>query len=84
MQTQATLRQATGAQIETIEANAYNDLARQMEAQGIHLTHDQADQIGDLGLDWLTRRLGLTVEADAHGVTFTPASEASRYVGDHH
>ena len=56
--------------VETIRQQSYNDFAREMRAQGVHLTFDQFDEIGDLGRDWLRRRLGLSLRAADDGVYF--------------
>lgn len=41
---------------------------------GLRLTHEQRDEIGDEGHDWLCQRLGLAWESDYEGVTYGPRS----------
>lgn len=62
---------ATNAHITAINAQAYNAAAREM-ADGVRLTHEQSDEIGELGKAWLTSRLGLTPTTDDAGVTYRP------------
>lgn len=68
---------ASREEMQTIRSRAYNDTARAMQAEGVELTHRQADDLGDEGLDWLRDRLGLTVTADDSGVTAEPAAVRS-------
>lgn len=64
---------ATREQLETIELQAYNDAAREMASDGVDLTHRQAERIGDTGIAWLERRLGLRCTATDDGVECEPA-----------
>jgi hypothetical protein len=59
---------ATQDEMQTIMARAYNDTARDMERDGVTLTYAQADRIGDDGIDWLTKRLGLSCHETDGGV----------------
>lgn len=59
---------ATDTHIATIRARAYNETAREMARTGVYITHEQADEIGDVGMDWLRTRLGLEIETDDRGV----------------
>lgn len=56
--------------LQTIRRQAFDDGARFIVEHGIMLTHDEADEIGDVGFDWLKNRLGLTVTTDDEGVYF--------------
>jgi hypothetical protein len=64
----------TREQYDTVAARAYNDCAREMQREGVVLTHAQADRLGIEALDWLRTRLGLRVEETAEGVECSPAS----------
>lgn len=66
---------ATRAQIETIEARAYDDVAREMASEGLELSYEQADAIGDDGIAWLEQRLGLRCTETDVGVECTPRQE---------
>ena len=58
----------TDMHLDTIRRARYNATAREIAAHGISLSHEQADEIGDVGCDWLRTRLGLTIETTARGV----------------
>ena len=62
---------ATEIQIATIRARRVDDTARAMMASGVTLTHDQADDLGDEAMSWLTSRLGLRVTETDRGVECT-------------
>jgi len=64
---------ATTEQMNTIRVRAINDEARAMMEDGVDLTHAQADEIGADGLDWIARRLGLSVQETCDGVECSPA-----------
>lgn len=61
---------ATEAHIAAIKSMAFNAAATEMRMYGVSLTHEQADEIGDEGCDWLRSRLGLNAATDDVGVTF--------------
>ena len=59
---------ATEEQIATIRARRIDAVARAMMTGGVTLTHEQADDLGEDGVDWLKTRLGLTVRETDRGV----------------
>jgi len=61
---------ATKAHVEAIKSMAFGAEATEMRMHGVSLTHDQADEIGDEGCDWLRSRLGLNANTDDAGVIF--------------
>ena len=61
---------ATEAHIAAINAKAFNAAAREM-LDGVRMTHEQSDEIGDEGKMWLIARLGLAARTDDAGVTYT-------------
>jgi hypothetical protein len=63
---------ATAAQIDTIRARRVDATARAMMTDGVTLTHEQADDLGDEAMVWLRTRLGLSVETTDAGVVATP------------
>jgi hypothetical protein len=63
---------ASNEEIETIAARAYDDVAREMEAEGVELSYAQADALGDEALDWLRTRLSLDVQETDEGVICMP------------
>lgn len=63
---------ATESQIAAIRARRVDDTARAMMAEGVTLTHEQADDLGDEAMGWLSSRLGLTVTETDSGVECTP------------
>jgi hypothetical protein len=65
---------ATASEVATIRAARVDTIARRMMARGVRLSHDQADDLGDVGIDWLRTRLGLTVTTDDRGVLALPAT----------
>jgi hypothetical protein len=77
---------ATEIQIATIRARRVDDTARAMMADGVTLTHEQADDLGDETMSWLSSRLGLTVRETDSGVECVadlPTIELSSYdLGD--
>lgn len=62
---------ATATQIEQLRLRAVNDVTREIAAQGIRLTHDQADDLGAEVVDWMRTRLGLSIETTDRGVDAT-------------
>lgn len=66
------IKKATRTQISTILAAAVNATARAMAQKGVALSHKQADEIGDLGVDWLKNRLNLQVVETDQGVVCIP------------
>lgn len=71
---------ATETQIATIRARRVDDTARAMMAQGVTLTHKQADDLGDEATDWIAARLGLRVTETDRGVECTPAPATRKIV----
>lgn len=69
------IKTASRAQIQTILSARVDSVARKIEMNGLALTHRQADEIGDLGIDWLKNRLGLQVVETDHGVVCTPVNK---------
>lgn len=63
---------ATDEQMATIEARRVDDTAREMMDEGVTLTWEQADEIGDEGASWLKSRLGLVSKTSDRGVSFSP------------
>lgn len=61
---------ATEKQIQAILAQAANSITREIRDNGICLTHEQSDEIGDIGRDWLRDRLGLRAMSSDVGVEF--------------
>jgi hypothetical protein len=59
---------ASKAQMEAIEARAYNDVAREMASEGLELSYEQADSLGDDGIAWIEQRLGLRCTETDEGV----------------
>jgi hypothetical protein len=66
---------ATVEQIATIRARRVDDTAREMMREGVSLTWEEAETVGDEGCAWIARRLGLTKAADAEGVHFVVIGE---------
>lgn len=63
-----TPRSATALTLETIRARRVDDEARRVSREGVLLTHDEADALGDEGLDWLRTRLGLRAKETDRGI----------------
>lgn len=63
---------ATEDQITQLRRHAVNDMTREIMANGIKLTWEQADDLGDEVLDWMGKRLGLKSRTTDAGITFTP------------
>jgi hypothetical protein len=64
---------ATEVQIIQLRRRAVNDVTREIMANGIKLTWEQADDLGDMVLDWMGKRLGLKSRTTDAGITFTPS-----------
>lgn len=60
------------AKMQTIQSMAYNDIAREMQTNGLELTYAEIGLLGDDKIDWLTKRLGLRAETNCNGVVFRP------------
>lgn len=60
------------AQLEEIRHHAVNDVTREIMSNGIKLTWDEADDLGDETLDWMRTRLGLKSSTTDSGITFKP------------
>lgn len=63
---------ARTAQIEQLRCMAVNATTRAIAADGIELTYAQADDLGEVVLDWMTSRLGLSISETDSGVVATP------------
>jgi hypothetical protein len=66
---------ATEVQLAAIAARAVDDVARAIARDGLVLTWEQAEEIGDAGGQWLRDRLGLRATTSDRGVTYRPATE---------
>ncbi|UOF82281.1 hypothetical protein [Caudoviricetes sp.] len=63
---------ATQTQIQAIRAQAVNSITREFRTRGITLTHEQSDEIGEIGRSWLINRFLLRAVVTDVGVEFTP------------
>lgn len=63
---------ATEPQITQLRRHAVNDVTREIMAHGVKLTWDQAEELGDETIDWMSGRLGLNRQTSDTGVIFTP------------
>ena len=72
---------ATETQLATIRARRIDATARAMMAEGVTLSHDQADELGDESLGWIAGRLGLRVVETDVGVECSPAAPACDHCG---
>lgn len=59
-----------------LRARAVNDVTRAVAVNGLHLTHEQADDLGEETLAWCRRRLRLTMHDTHEGVDLVPARGA--------
>lgn len=79
------LNTATDEQIEQLRRHAVNDTTRPIAAEGILLTHEQADDLGEEVLGWMYGRLLLNIQATDRGVECAPpksyTGEESRRLG---
>jgi hypothetical protein len=66
---------ATTTEMETIRARRVDDEARRMMRAGVTLTWAEAAEIGDEGVDWIRRRLGLESVTDEVGIAFAHRDE---------
>ena len=64
---------ATEPQITQLRRHAVNDVTREIMAHGVKLTWDQAEELGDETIDWMSGRLGLNRQTSDTGVVFTPS-----------
>lgn len=64
----------TPAQLRSLRRRAVNDTTRAIARWGVRLTWAQADDLGELVLDWMRQRLDLTSETDEDGIVFRPAA----------
>jgi len=73
---------ATEDQLVQISRRAVNATTRKIMTDGITLTWDQVDSLGDEPLDWMRERLGLKVKTTDAGAVFSPArTHAARRSG---
>jgi hypothetical protein len=77
-----TMQTATETQLTEIRRHAVNDTTRAIAASGVLLTHEQADDLGEETLAWLTSRLGLRVTETDRGVECEPRTYIA--VADQH
>lgn len=68
---------ATDAQIEQLRLRAVNDVTREIMAHGIMLSHDQADDLGEDTMAWISGRLELHVQSTSDGVLCIPPKHYS-------
>jgi len=64
---------ATADQLGVIRRRAYDQVARDMARDGVRLSWEQADDLGDEAIDWMRSRLGLKSMTDDRGLTFRPS-----------
>lgn len=60
------------SRLASIRRRAFNDTTRAMMRDGIQLTHEEADELGEEALDWLRNRLRLDVRISEDGITASP------------
>jgi hypothetical protein len=72
---------ATETHLATIRARRIDDTARAMLREGVTLTHEQADELGDDGLAWIASRLGLSVVETDLRVECSPAAPTCEHCG---
>lgn len=65
---------ATDDQITQLRRHAVNTTTREIMANGIKLTWEQTDGLGDKTIDWMGTRLGLKSRTTDDGITFTPTT----------
>ena len=65
-----------GEQLRAIRLRAVNEVTRAIARDGIRLSHDEADEMGEQAIDWLRSRLGMRIETTTEGVECRPAGEA--------
>lgn len=63
---------ATDTQIEQLRRHAVNDVTREIMTNGIMLTHDQADDLGEEVVDWMRTRLDLRIRSTDRGLECSP------------
>lgn len=63
---------ATATHLEQLRLRAVNDVTREIAAQGVRLTHEQADDLGEVVIDWMRGELDLAIYTDDVGVTLAP------------
>ena len=63
---------ATEAQIKQLRAHAVNAITNEIAANGITLTHAQADDLGEEVMNWMQGRLMLDVVETDRGTICTP------------
>jgi len=72
---------ATDDQLAQLRRHAVNTVTREIMANGIKLTWEQADDLGDEVIDWMGTRLGLKSRTTDAGIVFSP-TRTSGYHGD--
>lgn len=73
-----TTKTATESQVAQLRLRAVNDVTRRIMADGVILSPEQADDLGEEVLAWISGRLGLNVRATDRGVECVPPKN---YVG---
>jgi len=68
---------ATEEQMTQLRRRAVNDATREIMRDGVFLTQEQADDLGEETLGWIGGRLGLNVKATDRGVECTPPVRAT-------
>jgi hypothetical protein len=72
---------ATETHLATIRARRIDDTARAMMTEGLTLTYEQADELGDEATDWIEQRLGLSVAETDLRVECSPAAPVCEHCG---
>lgn len=63
----------TEQQLDEIRKHAMNDITREIACDGIEMTYEQLDDLGDDDVDWMRKRLELRLDrTDADVVRFWP------------
>ena len=65
-------RSAARAQIRALRLRAVNGVTRAIARDGLSLSHQEADSLGEEVLAWARQRLGVRVETDSDGVRLVP------------
>jgi hypothetical protein len=63
------------SELAALRIQAVNAITRKLAETGFGLTHDQVDELGDEGIDWIRNRLGLVVTPYARIVECTVAEK---------
>jgi len=63
---------ATIQQMATIRHRRVDDTARKMMTEGVRLSWEQVNVLGEEAIDWMRKRLSLSMTTDEYGAAFTP------------